>query len=206
MGFGRPLGPYKVAFADFELRPGAQLPRREVPEESDYVFVRNEKDVGQEYVDMQAKSADPQAAKNRDLEANERARETTSARILFSQTSFEEDELRQESDAHQRSVQAGKQGVPSNRKGESSELGGQATEGGPAGPGESIPPPLVRFWYPTGAKDHGSWALRRWLPGFYYALGFANVVLWQQTIVKRTLMYMAGGKWQSFFWFCTECG
>lgn len=190
MGFGKPLGPYKVAFADFELRPGAQLPKREVPEESDYVFVPHEKDVGKEYADIQTAGSDSRKADSdsqtiKDLEANARRRP------LFSQASFEEEELRMESDMHQRlsGSREGSEGA----KGTSG-LGGQQ---GPAPKGESVPPPLVRFWYPTQEKENGSWFQRRWLPDFYYAVGFANVVLWEKTLLKRTFMYMAGGKqWQ----------
>lgn len=190
MGFPQPLGPYKVAFADFELRPGSSLPKREVPVESDYVFVPHEDDLGKEYVDIQGGGSDRPPSPDQDLEANaDKAR--SSVRTLLSQTSFEEDEMRQESESHRRSFRAseGRQRPAGDKL--SSGLGGQQ---GPAEKGESVPPPLVRFWYPTQEKANGSWFLRRWLPGFFYALGFANVVLWQKTFVKKTLMYMAGGK------------
>ncbi|GAQ82249.1 1-alkyl-2-acetylglycerophosphocholine esterase [Klebsormidium nitens] len=188
MGFPPLLGPYKVAFADFELRPGAKLPKREVPVESDYVFVPHEGDVGQEYVDIQEGGSDRSPSPDQDLEANaDKGR--SPVRTLLSQTSFEEDQMRHESESHQRSVRASEgKARPAGEK--LASVPGE--QKGPAEKGESIPPPLVRFWYPTQEKANGSWFLRRWLPGFMYALGFANVVLWQKTFVKRTLMYMAG--------------
>ena len=201
MGFGKPLGPYKVAFADFELRPGSKLPRREVPVESDYVFVPHEEDAGQECVNIQADGSGRLPGDEDDLEANSQpGGGRSSARTALSQVSPEEDELRKESESHQRTPRSsegmshpgGKESASSSSAGYSaSALGGQQ---GPAEKGVRVPPPLVRFWYPTEERKNGSWFLRRWLPGFFYAVGFANVVLWQKTVVKRTLMYIAGGK------------